>query len=326
MRRRELTFLLGGAAIAWPLAARAQQTATPVIGYLHFASPSSFAYQIAAFRQGLSETGFAEGRNVAIEYRWAEGRYDRLPALAADLVDRKVNVIVAVGFPGTRAAKTATSTIPIVFIVGDDPVGESLVASLAHPGGNLTGVSALFVDLTPKRLELLSELVHQPRVIALLVNPNSPSADRIMRDAQEAAREKVAQLQVLKAGTAGEIDAAFATLVQSRADALIVGNDEFFASRHEQIVALAERTAVPAIYQFREFVGAGGLISFGPSLTGAYRQLGIYVGKILKGANPADLPVEQPTKFKLVINLKTANALGLTVPPSILAFADEVIE
>ncbi len=255
MKRREFIHLIGGAAVAWPLAARAQQKAMPVIGYLHFASPGSFAYQIAAFRQGLSETGYVEGQNVATEYRWAEGHYDRLPALAADLVGRKVNVIVAFGFPGTRAAKTATSTIPIVFIIGDDPVGESLVASLARPGGNLTGVSTLFIDLTPKRLELLSELVRQARVIALLVNPNNASADRIIRDAQEAARSKGVQLPVLKAGTESEIDAAFTILVQLRADALVVGNDPFFASRHEQLVALAERAAVPSIYPFREFAG-----------------------------------------------------------------------
>ena len=321
MKRRELIVLLGGFAIWWPFAARAQQKAMPMIGYLHFASAGSFPYQIAAFRQGLSENGYAEGENVATEYRWAEGHYDRLPPLAADLVGRKVDVIVAFGDPSARAAKLATSTIPIVFIFGGDPVGEGLVASLGRPGGNLTGVSTLFIDLTPKRLELLSELVPQAKVITLLVNPNMATTDRIIRDAQAAALVKGVQLSVLKAGTEGEIDTAFQTLVQ-----LVVGNDPFFASRHEQVVALAERAAVPAVYPFREFAGAGGLTSYGPSLTAASRQLGVYVGKILKGEKPADLPVEQPTKFELVINLKTAKALGLTVPQALLARADEVIE
>jgi putative ABC transport system substrate-binding protein len=296
-----------------------------LIGFLHYASPAPFARFVATFHQGLSETGYVEGQNVAIEYRWAEGRYERLPALAADLVGQKVDVIVAAGPPSARAAKSATSTIPIVFSSGD-PVGEGLVAGLARPGGNLTGVSLLTVELTAKRLELLSEVVPQAGVIALLVNPNDVNAERITRDVQEGARAKGVQLHVLKAGSESEIDAAFPSLVQQQAGGLVVGTDPFFNSRREQLVALAARHAVPAIYEWREFALAGGLISYGSSLTAVYRQDGIYAGKILKGAKPADLPVEQPTTFELVVNLKTASPLGLTVPPSILARADEVIE
>jgi putative ABC transport system substrate-binding protein len=324
MKRRELMLLLGGAMTA-ARALRAQQKAMPVIGYLHYASPGPNAPNVAAFHQGLSEIGYVEGQTVTIEYRWAEGRYDRLPALAIDLVGRKVDVIVAAGPPSARAAKSATSTIPIVF-ASADPVGEGLVASLARPGGNLTGISALSTELTPKRLELLSELVSQVRVIALLVNPNNPTAESIIGNVQGAARAKVMQLHILKAGAESEIDAAFATLVQLQAGALIVGADPFFFSRRDQLVALASRHALPAIYESREFATAGGLMSYGSSLAAAYRQTGIYAGKILKGAKPTDLPVEQPTTFELVVNLKTAKALGLTVPPSILARADEVIE
>jgi putative ABC transport system substrate-binding protein len=320
MRRRELMLLLGALTAARGL--RAQQKTMPVIGYL---SSTSAGPALAAFRQGLSETGYVEGQNVAIEYLWAEGSYDRLPALAADLVGRKVDVIVTVGTASALAAKGATSTIPIVFSVGD-PVGNGLVTSLARPGGNLTGVSNLTVELMPKRLELLSELVPQAGVIALLVNPNNATAERIMRDVQEAAHAKAVQLHILKAGTESEIHAAFATLVQLDIGALLVVTDAFFSSLREQLVALASRHAIPAIYESREFAAAGGLISYGTSSTGIFRQLGIYVGKILKGAKPADLPVQQPTTFELVINLNTANALGLTVPPSILARADEVIE
>jgi putative tryptophan/tyrosine transport system substrate-binding protein len=325
MRRRDFIILLAGAMGGWPSALRAQQKAMPVIGHLSSESPGPDAPYVAAFHQGLSETGYVEGQNVAIEYRWAEGSYDRLPGLAADLVGRKVDVIQPGGTPSALAAKSATSTIPVVFIVGD-AVAAGLVPSLARPGGNLTGVSLLTFELMAKRLELLSELVPQASVIALLVNANSAMAERIMRDVQEAARAKGVQLHILKAGTEDEIDAAFATLVQLHAGALLVGTDPFFNSRREQLAALASRHAVPAIYEWREFAEAGGLISYGPSLPAANRQVGIYVGRILNGAKPADLPVQQPTTFELVVNLNTAKALGLTVPPLIRARADEVIE
>jgi putative tryptophan/tyrosine transport system substrate-binding protein len=328
MRRREFSTLLGGAATAstiWPSAARAQK-ATPVIGFLGAGAPGPSAPSVGGLRQGLGETGYVEGQNLTIEYRWAEGRLDRLPTLAADLVGRKIDVIVAGDTPATHAAKKATSTIPIVFIAGSDPVGQGLVAGLARPGGNLTGVSFLTVELIPKRFELLSELVPQAKVIALLVNPTIPSTDRGIRDLQEAARPNGVQLHILKASTESEIDAAFAALVQRQAGALVVFGDPFFNSRREQIVALAARHAVPAVYEWREFATAGGLISYGASLAAVSRQEGIYAGKILKGAKPADLPVVQPTTLELVINLRTAKALGLTIPPSILSRADEVIE
>jgi putative ABC transport system substrate-binding protein len=325
MRRRNLIMTVLAGAAAYPLLAGAQQKAMPVIGLLGGGSPGLF---LAAFRKGLSETGYVEGKNVVIEYRWAEFHYDRLPALAADLVARKIDVIVTSGGPvPARAAKDATETIPIVSSLGGDPVADGLIASLARPGGNLTGPTVLMAELEPKRLELLSELVPQARVIALLVNPNNaPVAERTIRDVQDAARAKGLQLHILKAATETEIDATFADLVQLHIAALIVGPDPFLGSRSGQLIALAARYAVPAIYVFREDVVAGGLISYGPSLTGTWRQVGIYAGRTLKGAKPADLPAEQPTTFELVINLNTAKALGLTVPQSIFARADEVIE
>jgi putative tryptophan/tyrosine transport system substrate-binding protein len=326
MRRRDLVASLAATAAAWPRPGYAQQKAMPVIGFLSSEEPGAFAPLVAAFRQGLSETGYVERQNVAIEYRWAEGHYDRLPALAADLVGRKVDLIATGSTTAILAAKSATSTIPIVFFGGGDPVRDGLVASLARPGGNLTGVSVMASELMPKRLELLTELVPQAKVIALLANPNNAGTEPMIRDVREAARAKGVQLHILKATTEIEIDAAFATLVRLHADALVIGADSFFTSRLDHLVTLAARHDVPAIYFGREFAAAGGLISYGTSRTGTWRQVGIYAGRILKGANPADLPVEQPTKFELVINLKTAKALGLTVPPALLARADEVIE
>src|SRR6266436_4498355 len=328
MPRRTFMAAIAGGLLAAPLAARAQQKAMPVIGVLSTGSPGpSSASSMAAFRQGLSEAGYVEGQNLAIEYRWAEGHYDRLPALAAALVGRKVDVIATTGGSvSALAAKSATPTIPIVFAGVSDPVGDGLVASLGRPGNNLTGFSLLNVELTPKRLELLSEMVPQARVIAFLVNPNSPQTEGVIRDVQEAGRAKGVQVDILKAGTESGIEAAFATLVQLQAGALVVQADSFFGSRREQLVALTSRHAVPAIYSLREYTAAGALISYGPSLPAVFRQAGIYAGRILKGAKPADLPVQQPTTFELVVNLKTAKALGLTTPSSILARADEVIE
>ena len=298
----------------------------PVIGYLNPTSPGPNTPNMAAFRHGLSEAGYVEGQNVVIEYRWAEGRPDRLPALAADFVDRKVDVIAANGDAAALTAKSATSTIPIVFFSGGDPATMGLVTSLARPGGNLTGVAFMAAELMPKRLELLSELVPQAGVIALLVNPNDPNAERFVGDVQEASHAKGLLLHILRASSESEIDGIFASLVQLHAGALVVSPNAFFASRRDQLVALASRHAIPAIYTGREFPAAGGLISYGSSLTAVFRQVGVYAGKILKGAKPADLPVQQPTIFELVVNLVTAKALGITVPPSILARATEVVE
>ena len=328
MQRRTLFTLLGGAAV-WPISAWAQPEKMRVIGYLQSGSRESMVtspLSIAAFRQGLSETGYVEGQNLAIEYRGAEGHYDRLPALAADLVGRKVDLIAAIGNAPTLAPKSATSTIPIVFAIGTDPVELGLVASLARPGSNITGVSFLVVELTAKRFDLISELVPQAKVIALLMNPNNEGTERQTRDAQEAARARGRQLHIFRASTENEIDAAFASLVNLHIDAILVGADGFFVNRREQLVAFASRYVVPAIYQWRQFADSGGLLSYGPSGTSVARQIGIYAGRILKGAKPTDLPVQQPTKFELVINMKTAKTLGLTVPQSLLALADEVIE
>ncbi|HEV2669106.1 MAG TPA: ABC transporter substrate-binding protein [Blastocatellia bacterium] len=316
-----------GALLVAPLAARAQKKTMPAIGYLSGGAPAPFAPLADAFRQGLSETGYIEGQNVTIEYRWAAGQYDRLPGLAADLVGRKVDVIATSGGDlAARAAKNATPTIPIVSTIGDDPVAVGLVASLARPGGNLTGVGFMFVQLHAKRLELMAELVPQAKVIALLVNPKSPQTERVTQAVQEAARGKGMNLHVLTAGAESEIDIAFASLVQSRVGAVLVQADPFYLARREQIAALAAGYAIPATYEGRPFVAAGGLMSYGPSFTAVYRQLGVYVGKVLKGAKPGDLPVEQPTKFELVLNLKTAKKLGLNISRDFLARVDEVIQ
>jgi putative ABC transport system substrate-binding protein len=326
MERRRFIALLSGAA-AWSPAAVAQQNAIPIIGYLSTASPGSVAPFVTAFRQGLSEAGFVDGKNVTIEFDWAENQPDRLSRLAADLANRRVDLIVTGGGPlAALAAKQRTSTIPIFFIAVGDPVSIGLVNSLARPGGNATGFSILVVELNAKRFELLSELVPKATVIGLLVNPNSSSTDRIVRDVEQAARAKGVELAVLRASSEAEIGEAFASLNPLRAAALLVGSDPVFNNRREQIVALASRYAIPAIHEFRESVEIGGLISYGPDQTYFNHQAGIYAGRILRGEKPADIPVEQPTKLELIVNLKTAMTLGLTVPPSILARADEVIE
>ena len=325
MKRRDFITLVGGAA-AWPLAARAQQS-IPVIGFLHSASPGPFASPVVAFRQGLSETGYIEGQNVAIEYRWAEGQYDRLPALAADLIGRKVKVIVAMAGNGpAQAAKAATASIPIVFVSSGDPVSAGLVASFNRPGGNVTGVSWIATALVPKQLELLRRSARNPAVIGALVNPTYPDHNLQLHELQEAGATIGQQIDVVRAGTARDIDTAFASLVQRGAGALIVANDPFFLNGRDQIVALAARHTTPTMYFSREFTAAGGLLSYGASPIDAARQGGIYAGKILKGEKPADLPVMQTTKFEFVINLKTAKALGLTMPTALLVRADEVIE
>jgi putative tryptophan/tyrosine transport system substrate-binding protein len=327
MKRRDFIMLLGSAAVAWPLAARAQQPAMPVIGFLHSGSPELFARNVESFRQGLNETGFVDGRNVAIEYRWAQGQYDRLPALATDLVRRQVTVTAAcaTSAPGL-AAKAATSTIPIVFQTGGDPVKDGLVASMNKPGGNITGVSRLSVTLEPKRLEFLRELSPKTTVIGLLVNPTNPRSELVIQQMEEPARTLGLRLQVLKAITEGELDSVFARLVQLGVGALLVAQEPAYNRWLRQIIALASSHAIPTMYATRDFVVAGGLVSYDASGIDSFRQVGVYVGRILKGEKPADLPVEQPTKFELVINLKTAKTLGLEVPDRLLALADEVIE
>ena len=326
MRRRDFIVFLSGAAASWPLIAHAQQAAMPVIGFLNSGSPEGFEERIAAVLKGLNETGYIEGRNIEIDYQWAGAKYDRLPTLAAHLLDRHVALIVTTGFPAALAAKSATSALPIVFVTGGDPVEFGLVASLNRPGGNITGVNQVLGVLGPKRLELLRELVPTATTIAILINPNSPITNTHLALEQAAARSLGQQVIVASAGTKNDLDAAFAMIVQQAANALIVNDDPFFISSRERLVTLAARHALPTIYFQRSFAAFGGLISYGPNLDETWGQAGIYVGRILKGEKPADLPVLQPTKFELVINLKTAKALGLTVSPALLAQADEVIE
>jgi putative ABC transport system substrate-binding protein len=327
VRRREFITVLGGAAVAWSHQARAQQPAMPVIGFLNSESHDLFAYLVRAFRQGLSQSGYVEGGNVAIEYRWADGQYDRLPALVADLIRRQATVIAANSPAPVMAAKAATTTIPIVFATGYDPVAAGYVASLARPGGNLTGVTSLTAEVGPKRVELLHELVPTATSIALLVNPAAGLLRvTILTDLQVAARKLGLKFHVLHASAVHDFDAVFATLAQLRAGGLVIGSDPFFNGQSEQLATLSIRHAVPAIYQYREFAAAGGLMSYGGSLTEMYRQVGVHTSRILKGEKPADLPVQQSTKVELIINLKTAKALGLTVPLPLLGRADEVIE
>jgi putative ABC transport system substrate-binding protein len=325
MKRREFILALGAAAAARPLAALAQQPAMPVIGFLNSASPDGYALMVAAFLQGLKETGYIEGENVAIEYRWTRGQHDRAPPMAAELIRLQPAVIVA-NTPGVLAVKAATTTIPVVFTTAGDPVQIGLVASLNRPGGNVTGVTHLAVEVLPKRLELAHELVPTATIIAVLVNPTNPNTETQLRDLQAAARTLAVPLHVLHASSGGDFDTVFATLLELRAGALVIAGDPFFVSRIEQLAALALRHAVPSIFQDQAFITAGGLASYGASFRGLYHQAGVYTGRILKGDKPSDLPVVQSTKFELIVNLKTAKALGLAIPPTLLARADEVIE
>ena len=325
--RRKSLATLGGAAAALPLAGRAQQAAMPVVGFLNSSSPDGYAHFVAAFRQGLKETGYAEGQNVAIEYRWAEGRIERLPALTADLVQRRVAVIAATTVPAVLAAKTAAATVPVVFETAGDPVQLGLVASLNRPGGNITGVTNLNLEIAPKRLELLRELVPAARVVGLLINPANPTvAEPVARASQAAARTLGLNLHVLNASSEGDFEQVFASLMQLRAGGLVIGSEALFTARSRQLAALALRHAVPTVYQNREFAAAGGLVSYGGQTSDAYRLTGVYAGRILKGEKPADLPVQQVTKVELYINLKTAKALGITVPLPLSGRADELIE
>ena len=325
MKRREFIGLFGGAVAAYPLATRAQQ-AVPVIGYLGSSSLMASADQLTGFRKGLIEASFAEGRNVTIEYRWSEGQYDRLPAMAADLADRQVNVILASGLPAALAAKAAIPSIPIVFVMGADPVTSGLVPSFNRPGGNVTGVSQFYGALGGKRLELLREVVPAVTMVAVLTDPNNPNSESHLTDVQAVARAMGQKIAIAAARNEAEIDAAFASFARERADALLVADDPFFTVRRKQIVALAAQQRLPAIYYAREYAVDGGLVTYGSASSDNYRLAGGYVGRVLNGAKPADLPVLQPTKFELVINLKTAKTLGLTMPPTVIARADEVIE
>ena len=327
MRRRDFLGVLGGALAAWPLSLRAQQPSMPVIGYLSARSPEDTVPLVAAFRRGLAEHDFVEGQNVTVEYRWALGQPDRLPAMAAELAQRPVAIFVSTGGESAAlAAKAVTSTIPIAFIIGGDPVKLGLAASYNRPGGNTTGISILTATLEPKRLGLLHQLVPQAATIGVLLNPNYPQYESQLRDVQEAANAIGLQIHILRANTDREIDAAFETIGQQRIAALAVVSGPFFDTRRDKLVSLAARHAVPATYHFRDFAAAGGLMSYGDDPSDAYRQVGVYAGRILKGAKPADLPVLQPTRFELVINLRTAKALGLAVPVSMQLLADEVIE
>jgi putative ABC transport system substrate-binding protein len=326
MKRREFITLMGGAAAAWPLAARAQQPAMPVVGFLNPSSPDLSKPRTDAFRQGLGEAGYVDGSNVTIEFRFAEEQYDRFPALAADLVRRGVTVMAVAGIPGALAAKAATRTIPIAFMMGGDPVELGLVTSLNRPGGNLTGVVTLSLNLGPKRLELVHELVPSSAIIAALINPTNPIAETESRDLQVTARKLGFTLHVLHVTAEADFDKAFASLAQLRAGALVIGNDALFNFRPEQFGALSLRYAVPTVFQYRTFAAAGGLMSYGDSPTDPYRQLGLYTGRILKGEKPAELPIQQATKVELIINLKTAKTFGITVPLPLIGRADEVIE
>jgi putative tryptophan/tyrosine transport system substrate-binding protein len=327
MQRRQFITLLGGAAAAWPLAAQAQQPTLPVVGFINAASAQNYTRQLAAFLKGLGENGYVDGRNVAVEYRWAKDQNDRLPAMAADLVHRQVAVIAATSTPAALAAKAATTTIPIIFELGSDPVQLGLVASLSRPGGNVTGVTNANMGIAPKRLQLLHELLPTARIMALLVNPAEPAlAETYTKEVQAAARNFGLELHVLNATSEGDFDVAFSKLTQLRAGGLVIGGGAFFTSRTEQLAALSVRHAVPAIYYNRRFAVAGGLLSYGADSTDAYRLAGIYTGRVLKGDKPADLPVQQATKVELYINLKTAKALGLTIPNTLIGRADEVFE
>jgi len=326
MQRREFIGLLGGAVVAWPLAARAQQKAMPVLGFVNASSPKGYARPLSAFLKGLAETGYVAGRNVVIEYRWAEGQYDRLPGFMAVLIQRKVNAIAATSTPAAVAGKAATTAIPIVFTTSGDPVRLGFVTNLSRPGGNLTGASQLNVEVAPKRLELLHQVLPTATNIGLLLNPNSPVAETLSRDLQAAAGGLGLNLHVLRVGSDQDFATVFSTLKQLRVEGLVIGTDPFFNGHAEQLAALALRERMPAIYQYHEFTAAGGLMSYGGAITESYRLAGTYAGRILKGEKPANLPVQQVTQVELIINLKTAKAFGLTVPPQIVARADEVIE